>query len=173
MAHPAPSRPRSGVPTPVVALCAIAALASCATPVLAASLTRSIEVDASPEQVWAVIGPFCAIRDWHPAVGRCSLDGGSPPTRTLVTRDGAATFVEPEVARDEQAHAYSYTFRSSPFPVTRYTGTIRVAPRAGGGSTIIWHGVYTAEPGRDQEAYQDFASIYEPGLAALKARFSY
>ena len=162
---------QSNVPAAFVGLFALAAVSSFAAPVFAATLTRSVDVDAPATEVWQVIGPFCAIRDWHPAIGTCTLDAGDPPTRTLVTKDGGATFVEPEVERSEERRVYSYSFKSSPFPVHHYTGTIRVVQRSGGGSTVIWRGVYSPDPGKEQEASDDFASVYEAGLAALKARF--
>src|SRR4051812_23984695 len=77
------------------------------------TLTRTMVVQAKPGDVWAAIGPFCAIKEWHPAIGSCALDGKAPPTRTLVTRDGAATFVELQVGRDEVKRRYSYSFTSS------------------------------------------------------------
>jgi uncharacterized protein YndB with AHSA1/START domain len=51
----------------------------------AASVTKSIDVDAPPAKVWAMIGPFCSISAWHPAIGKCTTDGKAEPTRTLVT----------------------------------------------------------------------------------------
>jgi hypothetical protein len=141
------------------------------SPAAAAELTRSITVAAEPAAVWSLIGPFCAIKDWHPVVGSCSEDGLAPPVRTLVTKDGKVTFVEMQVARDDARHTYSYDFVSSPFPVTRYVGTITVLPHGYGTSTIVWHGVYTPLPGKDAEAAAAFAGVYEPGLAAIKARF--
>ena len=89
-------------------LCA-AALGIGAAPASAANLTRSIEVNGSPSAVWSAIGSFCAIKDWLPPVGVCIEDGKSPPTRTLVTKDGKASFVETQTARDEKAYTYSYT----------------------------------------------------------------
>jgi len=40
----------------------------------AASVTKSIDVDAPPAKVWAMIGPFCSISAWHPAIGKCTTD---------------------------------------------------------------------------------------------------
>jgi hypothetical protein len=141
------------------------------SPAAAAELTRSITVAAEPAAVWSMIGPFCAIKDWHPVVGSCTEDGQSPPVRTLVTKDGKVTFVEMQVARDDARFTYSYDFVSSPFPVTRYVGTISVVPHGYGTATVVWHGVYTPLPGKEREATAAFASVYEPGLAAIKARF--
>ncbi|MGN6516149.1 MAG: SRPBCC family protein [Rhizomicrobium sp.] len=139
----------------------------------AASLSRSIDVAAPPSQVWSVIGPFCAIKDWHPVVGSCSLDRAHTPTRTLVTKDGKTTFVELQTARNEAQRFYSYSFKSSPFPVTHYMGTLWVVPADHGTSTVLWTGSYTPLAGKDAEAEADFAGVYESGLAALKARFAH
>src|SRR4051812_648263 len=62
-------------------------------------VSKSADIPASPQRVWALIGPFCAIQDWLPPVGTCTQDGKSPPTRTLVTKDGKATFVELQTGR--------------------------------------------------------------------------
>ena len=151
----------------------------CALPLLhdsdasAASLSRNVSVNAPASQVWAVIGPFCAIKNWHPVVGTCALDGANPPTRTLVTKDGNTTFVELQVARNEKERFYSYTFKSSPFPVTHYIGTIWVASNSDGTSTVLWTGTYTPLPGKDADADAAFAGVYDSGLAALKTRFAH
>ena len=152
-------------------ICAIALLHASDAPASAASLSRSVTVDADASAVWSAIGPFCAIKDWHPAIGTCSVDGGTPPTRTLVTKDGKTIFVEPQIARNEAERFYTYSFKSSPFPVTHYMGTIWVVPNGAHASTVLWTGTYTPLPGRDKDAYIAFAGVYDAGLAALKARF--
>lgn len=152
----------------VFALGAAAALSAEAS---AGSLTRTVDVNAPPAAVWSVIGPFCAIKDWHPLVGVCVTDGKTPPIRTLITKDGKVSFVETERARDDAKRLYSYDFVVSPLPATKYLATIRVDAK-GSGSTIVWHGDYTAEPGKDQAVEAALVNVYETGLAALKARFN-
>lgn len=157
----------------------IALGALCAFPLLhdsdasAASLSRSVDVSAPASAVWSVIGPFCAIKDWHPVIGTCTTNGRKTPTRTLVTKDGKATFVEPQIARNEAARFYTYTFKSSPFPVTHYMGTIWVVPKDDATSTVLWTGTYTPVPGKEKDADDAFAGVYDSGLAALKARFAH
>lgn len=152
-------------------LCAVTALVATASPASAGSLTRTIDVAAPPAVVWSTIGPFCAIKDWHPLVGVCVLDGKSPPIRTLITKDGKVSFVETERARDDAKHLYSYDFVASPLPATKYLATIRVDAK-GAGSTIVWHGDYTAENGKDKDVEAALINVYETGLAALKAKFA-
>src|SRR5262245_51764624 len=91
--------PRLGPGLAVLSVCAAALISSHASSATASSITRRIDVPATPAAVWSLIGPFCSIADWHPAVGSCVTDGKNPPTRTLVTKDGKVTFVEPEIGR--------------------------------------------------------------------------
>jgi hypothetical protein len=142
-----------------------------ALPVSAANLTRSIEVNAAPSAVWSVIGPFCAIKDWLPPVGMCIEDGKAPSTRTLVTRDGKASFVEMQTARNEKEYSYSYAFLASPLPVTNYKSTIKVTAKGDGVSVVTWTGTYTADSGREKDAIDALRDVYEAGLASIQARF--
>lgn len=151
------------------ALSAVAVLL--AHPAGAGSLTRTMEVNAPATIVWAQIGSFCAIKDWHPLVGVCITDGKAQPTRTLVTRDGKASFVELELARDDAKFSYSYSFLASPLPASKYRSTLRVSARGPNASVIVWQGDYTSEPGKDADVGAALANVYDTGLAALKARF--
>ncbi len=142
-----------------------------AMPASAANLTRSIEVNGAPSAVWSVIGSFCAIKNWLPPVGMCIEDGKSPPTRTLVTKDGKASFVETQTARNDAEHSYSYAFLSSPLPVTDYRSTIKVTAKSDGVSVVTWTGTYTADSGKEKDANDALNGVYEAGLAAIQARF--
>ena len=137
----------------------------------AADLSRNIEVNATPATVWSAIGAFCAIKDWLPPVGTCIEDGKSPPTRTLVTKDGKASFVETQTARNEKEYSYSYAFLSSPLPVTNYKSTIKVTAKGDGVSVVTWTGTYTPDSGREKDAMDALSGVYEAGLAGIQARF--
>ncbi len=117
-----------------------------------------------------MIGPFRAIAQWRPAIGSCADDHGAPPTRTLVIKDGAATFVEIQTARSERS--YSYAFKSAPVPVTHYASTIKVVARPDGTSTVTWSGAYTPDLGQASAADAALAGIYETGLNAIRQRFA-
>jgi ketosteroid isomerase-like protein len=135
----------------------------------AADLSRNIEINATPATVWSAIGAFCAIKDWLPPVGVCIEDGKTPSTRTLVTKDGKAAFVEKQTARSDAEHSYSYTFLSSPLPVTNYVSTIKVTAKGEGVSQVTWTGSYTPDPGKEKDASEALIGVYEAGLAGIKA----
>lgn len=169
---PKPKSPlATKVAVAILSIWCIGGASNAISPASAAELTRSTDVAATPSAVWSTIGPFCAIKDWHPVVGTCTEDGKVPPTRTLVTKDGKVTFVETQVARNDVERTYSYNFVSSPFPVTEYIGTIKVSANGSGMSTITWHGIYTPLSGKEKDAEAAFAGVYEAGLGALKAKF--
>jgi Polyketide cyclase / dehydrase and lipid transport len=153
-----------------VSACALILLTAGTSPVSAASLSRSVDVNGTPTAVWSMIGPFCAIKDWHPAIGTCIEDGNGPQTRTLVTTDGKATFVETQTARSDAEHLYSYTFISSPLPVTHYTSTLKVTAKSKDISTITWSGSYTPDRGKEDDASDALRGIYESGLDAIKTK---
>jgi hypothetical protein len=156
----------------IAALGALAFLSVNVSPAFAATLSRSIDVSGTLSAVWSMIGPFCAIKDWLPPVGTCTENGASPLERTLVTRDGKATFVETQTARSDAEHSYSYTFKSSPLPVTAYASTIKVVPKSDRVSTVIWSSTYVPDPGKEQAAREALTGIYEAGLATIKAKFA-
>lgn len=154
-----------------VAIAAIA-LGFGASAASAASLSRSMEINGAPAAVWSAIGAFCAIKDWLPPVGMCIEDGKTPPTRTLVTKDGKAAFVEKQTARNDAEHTYSYSFVSSPLPVTNYSSTIKVTAKGEGTSLITWTGTYTPDAGKEKDANEALNGVYEAGLTSIKAKFA-
>jgi hypothetical protein len=148
----------------VVAAC----LGAVSSNALSATLSRSMVVRGTPSAVWSLIGPFCAIKDWLPPVGSCTEDGKQPPTRTLVTKDGGSKFIERQTARSETKHFYSYTFQTSPLPVTDYSSTILVIAKDQRQSTVTWRAIYTPDVGRETEAKNALDDIYAAGLNSIK-----
>lgn len=77
--------------------------AASAAPAFAVELTRTMEVAAAPEKAWEVVGDFCGIGRWHPAVERCEkIEKGGKSTRTLMLR-GGGTIEEELISRDDEA----------------------------------------------------------------------
>ena len=154
---------------PVAVLAALAAtFGAGASTASAATVSLSVDVPGTPSAVWSFVGPFCAIKDWLPPVGTCGEDGRQPPTRTLVTKDGSATFVERQTARNDLRHSYTYEFVSSPLPLSHYRATISVTGKGDGYSTVTWRGRYTPDAGKAKDARQALEGIYAAGLGSIK-----
>lgn len=127
-------------------------------------VSRSVELSSSPEEAWKMIGDFCDIDDWHPAISTCalkSIDGG---VHRVIEVDGIGEFVEKLVATDPSGLNYTYSIVSSPAPFDRYTGTLSIT--RGNPSTLTWASRFsTDDPGLEAAV----GGLYEAGLTAIKA----
>ncbi len=125
---------------------------------------------ADPAAIWAVIGGFDALADWHPGIATSHVrhEGGAF-YRDLTTHDGIAV-TERETARDDAKRSYSYTFAVCPLPIEDYHATLAVEPW-GTGSLVTWEGSFKA--GDQGPQFLDLiGQIYKSGLMTLHERFS-
>lgn len=147
-------------------VCAAALLAAAAAPSWALEVTKSVQVAASPATVWHVVGGFCGIGDWHPAIQSCALSRAhGRPQRTLALK-GGGTLTERQVERSDTNMDYTYIIVKGPLPVSHYRSTIAVHPD-GQGSKIVWSGRFDAAGATDDKAEGVISGIYESGLQAL------
>ena len=134
-----------------------------------ASASASVDISASPDRVWQLIGGFGSLPDWLPYIPKSDLNDGGR-VRHLANPDGEA-IVERLEAFDDTGRSYSYSILQAPFPVTRYLSTLRVLPN-GSGSRVVWSGTFTPTGVSAVEASQLFQRIFEDGLKALSDRFT-
>jgi hypothetical protein len=131
-----------------------------------AQASANIDIAASPEQVWQLIGGFGSLPDWLPYVPNSELSEGGR-VRRLANPSGD-TILERLETFDNAARSYSYSILQAPFPVTGYVSTLRFQETDGGrGSRVEWSGQFTPNGVSDQEASRLFQGIYEDGLKAL------
>lgn len=142
------------------------ALLAGTVPGLAVEVKKSAEVAAPPAKVWQMIGDFCGIGTWHPAIEKCTPSAKDGKTLRTLSLKGGGTIVEEQTARDDKVMSYSYAIVESPLPVSDYSSTISVAPH-GSGSTISWTGSFKAKGASDAAASDVIAGIYDAGLKAL------
>ncbi|WP_242209654.1 MULTISPECIES: SRPBCC family protein [unclassified Pseudomonas] len=130
--------------------------------------SATIDIPASADQVWQLIGGFNTLPDWLPFIPNSELsDGGR--VRTLQTADGAVV-VERLQAFDNTAKTYSYSIEQAPFPATDYLATIKVEAQ-GQGARVTWSGRFNAKGVSDEEVVALFSGIYQGGLEALRANY--
>ncbi|MFZ4964102.1 MULTISPECIES: SRPBCC family protein [Pseudomonas] len=135
-----------------------------------AATSVTIEIPATPEQVWQLMGGFDSLPDWLPFIPRSSLSEGGR-VRTLQTADGG-TVVERLEAFDNRARRYSYSIEQAPFPATDYLATLQVREGSTPQTAIVeWAGIFTPVGVSEEEVVALFHGIYSGGLAALKANF--
>ena len=66
--------------------------------------------------------------------------------------------------------SYSYAIKSSPLPLSDYKSTIKVEPKGEGMSTITWSSTFTPVGGKEDNAQEAVAGIYQSGLDSVKAK---
>jgi uncharacterized protein YndB with AHSA1/START domain len=131
--------------------------------------SKSVDIKAPPAKVWATIGDFCGISQWHPAITNCtpSMDG-KKHIRTLDLK-GGGQIVERQISRKNKDMEYSYAIVSGPLPVAKYRSTIKVTPN-GDGSTVTWSGTFVAKGADDAKATAAIQGVYDSGLDGLAAK---
>ncbi|MCK6931677.1 SRPBCC family protein [Enterobacter roggenkampii] len=135
-----------------------------------ANTTVSVDIPASAETVWQLMGGFDALPDWLPFIPESvSSEGGR--VRSLTTSDGG-TVIERLEAFDNRQRSYSYSIMKAPFPVVDYLSTITVHETADSNvSRVEWYGEFTPVNVSDAEVRALFSGIYQDGLEALKKNF--
>jgi carbon monoxide dehydrogenase subunit G len=142
---------------------------------------ESIEINASPDKVWAVVGDFAHLEKWLPAVESSTAQGGTEKgaTRELKIK-GGGTLKEELLNYDAGQMTLKYKVEDPTdpkvLPVNNYSSTIKVEP-AGAGSKVEWKAAYyrwflnnnPPEGENEDAANSTVAKIYKEGLANLKA----
>jgi D-threo-aldose 1-dehydrogenase len=134
-----------------------------------ARASSSVDIPASPDVVWQLIGGFDSLPDWLPFIPKSELsDGGR--VRHLANPEGEV-IVEQLEAFDDSGRSYSYSILQAPFPVTDYLSMLRVLPNESG-SRVEWSAKFTPKGISEAEASRLFQGIFENGLKALAERFT-
>jgi len=137
-----------------------------------AKVSSSTELPVSAKTVWAVIGNFNALPDWHPAVEKSELqkqDGGTVRKLSLV---GGGSIEEKLQQLDDKSRVYTYSILSGPLPVSNYTATLKVRESdSGKGCTVEWSSEFEAKGAPESDAVAAISGIYEAGFQNLKKMF--
>ena len=140
-------------------------------------VVETVTIAAPASAVWAKIGNFDALKDWHPSVEASPADkGNAEGSERRVALKGGGALVETLERYDGAQMRYSYRAKDGgALPVTNYTSTVSV--RADGGKTIVeWRGAfYRGHPNNDpppdqndEAAVRAITGVYQAGLANLK-----
>jgi hypothetical protein len=130
-------------------------------------VTESINLDATPDRIWELIGQFGG--DWHPLIANIKLIGiGIGQLRMIETIDGKQ-IIERLDAIDNSTRSYRYT-NISGIPASDYTGTLAVKPN-GAGSSVEWRAQYLGNGQGDLIVRTIVSTLFKTGLESLKPRF--
>ena len=146
-------------------LIAAAAVIVCGGTAHAITVKKKRDAPGEPTAVWALVGSFCAIKDWHPTVADCETSKeGDVTSRTLTLKDGSKI---KERLTDAEETSYSYAIVETSLPVKNYKATLSVE-EDGDRSEIHWEATFDAQATSEEDARKKIAEILEAGVAGMK-----
>ncbi len=145
-------------------------------------VTKEITIIAPANKVWELIADFCAISSWHPAVAKCTTDGGNVVGTKRTLHIGKAD--GPQILEELQAYdppGMMYRYRivktdNAVLPVSTYSSFLTVKDNGDKTTTVEWRsGFYRAYAKgnpppelNDEAAVKAVSGVYDLGLANLK-----
>ena len=124
-----------------------------------------VSLPRPPDEVWAEIGGFGAIAEWHPEVRSAEVVEIEGETHRHVRNPDGALSLERLI--ETGPRYYSYEILDSPLPLSNHRATLSCAPEDGG-CRVFWSAVF--EP--NNPAVDDIVEgYYESGLEALGERY--
>lgn len=132
-------------------------------------ITVETRLPVDAERVWAAIGSFEALADWHPAIAACTSEDHGDVRRLTLAEGGEV--VEWLVERDDRRMNYTYLLEDpGPLPVQRYMANLKVEPEGRSKTHVMWSGQFEPHGNTDQ-AQQLVTDIFDQGLDNLQTLF--
>ena len=127
---------------------------------------RTLQLSSASTTVWNMVGDFCDIDDWHPALAACDLEviDGSLH-RNLTTVDGSV-FVEKRIAVEPEL-SYTYKIVDSSLPIENFTATFSIESL--NGSLISWSGRFSSDDPKMESA---IAEMFEVGISSIESKLA-
>ena len=144
------------------------------------TVTESILLDASADEVWDIVKDFGALDKWHPAVTKTNLVVGEATLRgaervlTIGNYEGMVR--ETLTAYSDEDRSFSYVINlTDALPVKDYASTVSVVELGDDLSLVIWTGDFLSNPpdGQpDDMAQAAMSGVYRAGLEQLESLLS-
>lgn len=144
-------------------------------------LIEEIEINASPDKIWSVIGDYCSIKDWHPTVTDCTADkGNEPDSLRVITLEGGEQIREILAKHKPENFMIQHYMKNGQqlkaYPITTHGLTITVSDNGKGGSTLKWKGAFYRSfqgPTPPHELSDEYATeklivFYKTGMKNIK-----
>jgi hypothetical protein len=135
--------------------------------VYAITVKKRTEAPGLPPEIWAVVGDFCAIKSWHPAVAECvDSKEGNDTFRTLTLKDGGK--IKEKLTGTEDL-AYTYEIVESPLPIKNYKSKLWLeVDDEPDRSVIYWQSDFDANGASDDDAKKIITGILAEGVKGIK-----
>ncbi len=138
-------------------------------------VNESVQINAAPAKVWALVKDWNGLHKWHPAFSNAEIKSGANnkvgAVRTLTMAGDGSKFDEELDGFSDKGRKYSYRIiTDSPLPVVDYSSTIMVkAGKAKGSSVLVWKGKFKRKVADNPPAGQDDAGVKKAIIGAYQA----
>jgi hypothetical protein len=137
-------------------------------------VVMSVELKASPADVWKTIGAFDKLQDWHPAVASTSMQGSPTQVGTIrvLHLNGGGDIKEELTSYSDKDTTLTYRILESPLPVANYESYLYVTDAGKGHSLVVWGSTFDAAGGAsDAKAKSVIMGVYKAGFDTLAKKF--
>jgi mxaD protein len=134
---------------------------------------QTLDVKASPEEVWDTLKNFDSLPSWHPMFSEDVLINGENnqpgAVRRLTVKDGPS-FDEELMEFDDAGMKLRYRIvGENELPIDNYDSTLQVVQTGRGRSSVLWRSSFTAKEGnKDEDMIKFIEGAYRAGLDNLK-----
>jgi carbon monoxide dehydrogenase subunit G len=125
------------------------------------SFRHTIEIAATPERVWQIVGDLTSVDRWIPGVAAVARTEAG----RVCTFDDGHTQDERILDYSPRARSYRYVIEGAPLPVTDNTGSFTVED-ADGQARVVWQSSFVA---LDPAMESQLAQMWEPYLPLVLA----
>lgn len=113
------------------------------------------------DQAWQAIAQINGLDRWFPVISDCTVTGNGVGAIRILTLTTGEKITDRIEAIDHHARRFHYNRIESPFPVSRYLGTVEVCQLGPDSSEIAW----TLEIAVDNEQREELAGFLQQTLS--------
>ena len=127
-------------------------------------ISTTVQIDATPEAVWAVLGDLTATPDWLPGVVSASFEGS---TRICILADG--TQIHEQISgHNHRVRSYHFRHLRTPLPVHDLHGSFTVAADAAGNALVTLDTTFQPADPAPAELTNMIQNAFGQSLASLR-----
>lgn len=132
----------------------------------ALSVNETITLNASPADVWAVVGGFGSLHKWHPWFVATTLSNEDDGLHRMIATGDGTWFYEKLEGYSRSDMTLSYSIVDTEVPIKNYLSTVKVTS-SGGGSTIAWSSTFDANGMPDDDLVKLIIDAYQAGFQSV------
>jgi carbon monoxide dehydrogenase subunit G len=133
---------------------------------MSSKIKNHIKIEASPDQVWAILGDLTAAHSWIPGIISAKVQGSN---RVCLTADGQE--IREEISNYlAENYTFSYQHLQQPLPIKNSRGIFTVKAE-GTGSLVVWEAEFEVfDPSQEIELVALINGYYQQALESLRQR---